>query len=632
VIRKLPESLIREIAAGEVITAPVDVVRELFDNALDAGSTRIGITLEAGGMSRITVTDNGVGISKDQLPLAVQPHATSKLESLASISTLGFRGEGLFAIASAAKLSLTSRPAEQLGGVTLEVTSLRDVGLRETGLPDLSSVPIREHPAPAGTSVTVRDIFAAIPARRDALESPASEEKRILQLVQRYVVHYPHLSVSWCSESQQWSYAGGSFGEACKFVWGALTANRLLPIAADDTQDNISDTTQNSISDTTQNNISDNTQDNIPDGIQHDNHAKHREATITLQGMLSRPELSRPRRDRLLLAVNGRPVHWQDVLLHAVLRAYGDLLPSGQYPLGVINLTMPQAEVVVNISPDKQQVKFRDVKRVAQVLEHTLRSSLAQHPLAPALPTFSSVQHLSPASHQFPELRYLGRYRELYLLAEANGDLWVIDQHAAHERVVYEELERRYQHEAPIELTNPELLPLSATEIAHYLERRDALQEKGVWLEPFGTANTWRVRTVPAFLLGHEHLVASLVKDSLTGDDLPAVWRRILARLACLPAIRAGHALSVEDAQGLLAHLTACHTPWVCPHGRPTALVLDELDLARRFGRRSARSTQRVTATASADITADITTSAGVGQKQAADPAAPEHGNLKKSS
>jgi DNA mismatch repair protein MutL len=551
VIRKLPESLIREIAAGEVITAPVDVVRELLDNALDAGATRVSVALEAGGISRITVTDNGTGMTKDQLPLAVQPHATSKLESLEAIHTLGFRGEGLFAIASAATLSITSRPVGQLGGATLEVTSLKD----------LDTLLLHEHPAPAGTTVTVREVFAAIPARRDALDSPASEEKRILQLVQRYLLHYPHLALSWCSESQQWSYAGGSFVEACKFVWGTLAANRLLPVLEADADDN-----------------------------------QAQDDAITVQGMLSRPELSRPRRDRLLLAVNGRPVHWQDGVLQAVLRAYGDLLPSGHYPLGVFNVTMPQADVVVNISPDKRHVKFRDVKRVTQVLEHHLRNSLAQHPLAPALPTFTTAQQLTPVNHQFPDLHYLGRYRELYLLAEAGGDLWVIDQHAAHERIVYEELERRYQQEPPVELAQPELLPLTATETAHYLERREVLQEKGVWLEPFSRANTWRVRTVPAFLLGHEHLVSSLVKDSLTGDDVHAAWRRILARLACLPAIRAGHALSNDDAQGLLAHLTACHTPWVCPHGRPTALVLDELDLARRFGRRSARSTQRVTA------------------------------------
>ena len=588
-IRKLPESLIREIAAGEVITAPVDVVRELLDNALDAGATRVSVTLEAGGISRISVTDNGAGMTKDQLPLAVQPHATSKLESLDSISTLGFRGEGLFAIASAAKLSITSRPVGQLGGATLEVTSLRDLDGQDNWQDDeqddwqnVDSVPLHEHPAPAGTTVTVRDVFAAIPARRDALDSPVSEEKRILQLVQRYVLHYPHLAVSWCSENQQWSYAGGGFVEACKFVWGTLAANRLLPIVDPGVNPGVDPIVNPGVDIDAENN----------DPAANDPAAN----AITVQGMLSRPELSRPRRDRLLLAVNGRPVHWQDGLLQAVLRAYGDLLASGQYPLGVLNITMPQSDVVVNISPDKRHVKFRDVKRVTQVLEHYLRSSLAQHPLAPALPTFTSAQQLSPVSHQFPELRYLGRYRELYLLAEADGDLWVIDQHAAHERVVYEELERRYQQEPPIELAQPELLPLTTTETAHYLERRDILQEKGVWLEPFGGANTWRVRTIPAFLVGHEHLVSSLVKDSLVGNDVHAVWRRILARLACLPAIRAGHALSVDDAQGLLAHLTACHTPWVCPHGRPTALVLDELDLARRFGRRSARSTQRMRA------------------------------------
>ncbi|MEM7737581.1 MAG: DNA mismatch repair endonuclease MutL [Deinococcota bacterium] len=566
-IRKLPEAVIREIAAGEVITAPVDVLRELLDNALDAGASRVAVTLEGGGITNIQVEDNGSGIPKDQLALALAPHATSKLTSLDNIQTLGFRGEGLFAIATAATVSLTSRPSTQLVGATLELPAHHHNMLES----HLETQPIHDHPGPAGTSITVRELFAHMPARLAALDSASMEEKRCLHLTQRYIIHYPHLAVAWQSDAQQWSYAGGTFVDASKFVWGTLTSNRLVDIASDINSEDI------------------NLKDDVDDGAGNDVH---------ISGLISRPELSRPRRDRLLLAINGRPVHWHDALVNALLEAYGELLPAGHYPVGIINLTLPHNAVVVNVSPDKRHVKLRDSDALAKVLEEAVRTTLAGHPLAPALPDFAAASQLTPvSSHAFPDLNYVGQYRELYLLAEAGSELWVIDQHAAHERIVFEELERRYMQEVPLELTAPELLPMTEAEVASYLAKRDELANRGVVLEPFGAgvnATTWRVRSIPAFLVGHENLIPNLVKDSLNGDDVSTAWRRILARLACLPAIRAGHVLIDADAQDLLDGLAACQTPWVCPHGRPTALVLDELELARRFGRRGVRSVKQV--------------------------------------
>ncbi|MEM6431583.1 MAG: DNA mismatch repair endonuclease MutL [Deinococcota bacterium] len=550
-IRKLPDAVIREIAAGEVITAPVDVLRELLDNALDAGASRVAVTLEGGGINSIQVEDNGSGIPKTQLPLALAPHATSKLSSLDNIQTLGFRGEGLFAIATAAQVSLTSRPSKQLGGATLELLAQHHHTLEAV----LETQPLHDHPAPAGTLVTVRELFAHMPARLAALDSASMEEKRCLQLVQRYIIHYPQLAVTWHSDTQQWAYAGGSFADASKFVWGPVTSNRLINISTEVRQ------------------------------------------PINVSGLISRPELSRPRRDRLLLAINGRPVYWHDTLLKALLDAYGELLPAGHYPVGIMNLTLPHDAVVVNVSPDKRHVKLQAVQEVADALEAAIHTTLAGHPLAPALPNFTAASQLMPvASHAFPDLTYVGQYRQLYLLAETGSDLWVIDQHAAHERIVFEELERRYTEEAPLELNAPELLPMTEAEVASYLAKRGELANKGIVLEPFGAgvnATTWRVRSIPAFLVGHENLIPNLVKDSLNGDDVSTAWRRILARLACLPAIRAGHALVKADAQDLLDGLAACQTPWVCPHGRPTALVLNELELARRFGRRGVRSVKQ---------------------------------------
>ncbi len=537
-IRKLPAELIREIAAGEVINAPVDVVKELVENALDAGASRLEVILQEGGTESITVRDNGVGIAREDLALATEAHSTSKLESLTAINTLGFRGEGLFAIRNAALIQLSSRPAKQLGGATL--------------LAEGEELSLLEHPAPTGSSVTVSKLFHRLPARRQTLEHPATETKKILTLLSRYLLHHPQLRLKLViDQTEHWNYAGGNFQEAVKFFWGPVTANRLLKIESE-------------------------------------------QAAFRLSGLLSRPELCRPRRDRLLLAVNGRPVRWPEALLKALLQAYRELLVSGQYPVGVLNLNLAANEVLVNTAPDKSRIRFLNEAKVAAFLQEAVTSMLSQHPLAPALPGLQTAEGVAPAPRQnFPKMRYLGTFRDLYLLAEAAGQLWVIDQHAAHERIIYEELIKRCRSEAPIELSVPELLTLSPEEAAGYLERREELALIGLVLEPFGS-DTWRLRSIPAFLAGHSELLLEVVKGSLGRNSAEEAWRMVLGRLACLPAIKAGHKLANTEAQTLINTLGQCETPWACPHGRPTALVLSELELARRFGRRGIRAVQNV--------------------------------------
>ncbi len=535
-IRKLPPELIREIAAGEVVSAPVDVLKELVENALDAGATRLEVTLTDGGVRSLSVRDNGVGIPAAELPLAADAHSTSKLGSLQDIRTLGFRGEGLYAVRHAARLSLTSRPRDQLGGVTLVVQG--------------DEVETRHHPAPSGTCAVVTELFSRLPARLGALESPAAETKRAVSLLSRYLLHHPHLHLSLETDGEaRWGYAGGSFREAAKFLWGPVTANRLLAL-------------------------------------------EHQGGGITVRGLVSRPELTRPRRDRLLLAVNGRPVEWDDGLLRAVLSPYRELLPSGHLPVGVLNLTLPPETVLVNTTPDKTRVRLLRPAEVAEGVREAVAQALSGQPLAPALPEFSSPQGVAAAPrHLFPALRYLGTYRDLYLLAEGAAQLWVVDQHAASERILFETLSERYRSEPPAELEHAELLPLTPEDEATYGARRGELAQQGLTLEPFG-GGRWRVRTVPAFLLGHPELVAEVVTGALGRGGADEAWRAVLGRLACLPALKAGQELARGDAQALLDTLARCETPWACPHGRPTALVLSELELARRFGRRGVRATE----------------------------------------
>lgn len=533
-IRKLSPELIHEIAAGEVISGVVDVARELLENALDAEATRIHIELWNGGLDRIVVSDNGKGMSPQDLWLASESHTTSKLENLASIQTLGFRGEGLFAIRQAAQLRLSSRPVQQLGGASL--------------IAHQDQLSLQEHPAPPGTKAEVSALFAHWPARRRSLESPAAETRKVVALLSRYLLHLPHMHLRLLADGQEkLLHAGGGFIEAARLVWGPVSANRLLPL-------------------------------------------EHSQGDLHLEGLLSRPELARPRKDRLWLAINGRPVEWPEGLLHALLGAYRELLPAGQFPVGVLNLRLPPEAVLQHTAPEKSRVRLLHPEPVVAFLQHAVAQLLLSHPLARALPNPSPLSGPTPAQGAFPQLRHLGTYRSLYLLAEANEQLYVIDQHAAHERILYEELSRRYRQEAPIELSAQELLSLTPEEEGYWQENTEALEQAGLILEPFGPSR-YRIRQIPAFLAAYPSLVAEVVRGAL-GGSFEQAWRTVLARLACLPAIRAGHALSGASAQALLDALAACELPWVCPHGRPTALVLSELELARRFGRRGVRAVQ----------------------------------------
>lgn len=562
-IRLLPEEVLREIAAGEVVFSVADAVRELLENSLDAGATRIRVELWDGGLKRLLVRDNGEGIPKEELPLAVERHTTSKLERLDKIQTLGFRGEGLYALRQAGRLRLTSRPKEQLGAATVEAF--------------LDEVRFYAHPGPPGTEAELKDLFLHLPARRLGL-SPKEEERKALFLLFRYLLHHPHLALGVHTDGEvRFAYPGGGFLEAAKAVWGPVVANRLLRV-------------------------------------------EHRQGPYALEGLLSRPELARPRRDRLFLAVNGRPVEWPEGLLRALLSVYRELLPKNSYPVGVLNLFVPPEEVLVHTAPEKARIRF--LKDPSPFVEEAVRKALSSLPLARSLPDRSFG--LSPAVASQKErasgafrLTYLGQFRETYLLAEGQGTLFIVDQHAAHERVIYEELLRRFRAEPPAELPVPLVVGLSPEEETRLKEGWEAVLALGFGLEAFGEGRVlleggrlYLVRQVPAFLLllspgplgGNERSFALFVEEALKevlraygipfGKQLgspPEALKRVAARMACLPAIKAGHPLAQAPAQALLDALMACETPWVCPHGRPTALALSEEELVRRFGRRSVR-------------------------------------------
>ena len=535
-IRVLPPHVARLIAAGEVVSRPLDVVRELVENALDAGATRIEIDVEGGGLRLVQVRDNGRGIAAESVALAPQRHATSKLEpdarSMDRVRTLGFRGEALWAAAQAGELRLVTRPATQVGAC--EVRAHGD------------DVQVARVSAPAGTTVRVQNLFAALPARLRTQAAPAAEVREITALVGRYVLHWPQLFWKLSVDGEaRLSHAPADHRGAVASVYGPLSANRVLTVQAG--------------------------------GV---------------RGVVSRPELTRARRDRMHFSVNGRPVQAPPELEKAVIEGFAELLPAGAAPLCVLDLTLNPEDQNPNVHPAKQVVALADLSGVAARVREAVAQALAAHPLSRAAPAL--VAPPEPArtpDGSFPRLTLLGVYQELYLLAQGEGDLWVVDAHAAHERALFERLTRELSAAPPVELPAPELLHLTPEQLARLHERGPELRAWGLHLEDFG-AGLARLRALPAALAAlpvprlHEQIV-----ETALGDH-PDPRREVLGRLACAPALKAGMLDHPRGAQ-VLDQLAACEQPWACPHGRPTVLRLPERDLAHAFGRRGVRDVAR---------------------------------------
>lgn len=517
-IRPLPEALRGLLARGEVLLSVRDAVRELLENALDAGARRVVVELHGGGLERLVVEDDGAGIPLEELPLAVEPFATSKLEDPSRIATLGFRGQALYALRQAASLRIRSRPRGQLGGGLLVVQGER--------------VELKEVPAPPGTRVEVVGLF-----RGEGREA-GRELKGVLDLLRRYLLHHPSLSLALFAEGEaRLLFPGAGLLQAAQLAFGRVLADRLLPLEA-------------------------------------------REGGLHLGGLLSGPQASRTRPDLLFLAVNGRPVAWPEGLLKALRRAYQGLLPEGHFPVGVVNLYLPPDLYRLRLDARKEEVAL--AKEVEDFLEGALRGLFRRLDLARALPEPKPLLPLAPPTPSgLPRLRYLGQFRDSYLLAEGGDTLYVVDQHAAHERLLYEAFWAQLQAEGPKPLAYPVLVDLAPEEEG--LLGGEALDALFAY-EPFGPGRV-RLLAAPAFLHPYPLLLPEVFREALKGEERSL--KDLLARLACLPAVKAGHPLGQAEGQALLDALVACQTPWVCPHGRPVLLALKEEELIRRFGRRS---------------------------------------------
>jgi DNA mismatch repair protein MutL len=594
-IRRLDPVLADRIAAGEVVERPAAVVKELVENALDAGATRIEVAVELGGKALVRVIDDGCGMSAEDLDLAVERHATSKLEGndLAAIATLGFRGEALPSIGSVACLLIHSRPAAAPHAARILV----DQGVKHA---------IRPAAGPVGTRVEVRDLFAATPARLKFLKSDRAEARACADIVERLAMANERVWFSLAgSETRGFDLAVARQGDA--------RLARLTDVLGKELEANALEV------------------------------AAEREGLV-LEGFAGLPTWHRANPSAQYLFVNGRPVR-DKLLVGAIRAAYIDYLPQGRYPVVALFLSCDPREVDVNVHPTKAEVRFRDPGLVRGLVVGALKAVLAEAlhraspangaaaldllaqraaspaplPRQPAMdrewrqsPAFPGVaeapQAFEPAPAAAPPAPSapmsedtadapLGlakaQVHGTYILAETRDGLVLVDQHAAHERLVYERLKAaRAARDMPTQaLLVPIVVDLAAAEVARILDAAPLLAELGLVVEPFGPGAV-AVQAMPAALRPAD--AASLVRDlaaALADDErettpLERRLDHVLATFACHHSVRAGRKLSPEEMNALLREMEKTPGSGQCNHGRPTYVELKLFDVERLFGRR----------------------------------------------
>jgi len=623
-IRLLSEDVASRIAAGEVVERPASVVKELVENSLDAGATRVDVETSKGGTTLIRVRDNGSGILSQEVELAFKRHATSKLEratDLEHIATLGFRGEALSSVASVSRMTCITHHASEATGTQLRLEGGTVVHRSATG-------------RPPGTELIVEDLFYNVPARRKFLKAERTERRHIDAFMTRYAIAYPDTAFTVVHDGRQTvnSPGTGDVREVLLSVYGPDLGGSLLEIPAELTL-----------------------------GLE-----------IQVRGFVGPTTVHRANRGYMTLFVNGRWI--EDLRLsYAIIQAYHTLLPVKRYPIAFVMVEMPPEDVDVNVHPTKAEVRFRDGDSVFRAIQRTVRATVVTH--APAAATWSMDQagsptatadtqmpasatssvaqqnrarlaalrpsqshiHFPPAQsgptnvgaqvtgsitpadagpawtlsspgagttvpdaipvqparaksgQQLPPLRIVGQVATMFIVAEGPEGLYLIDQHAAHERVLYEQmLSNATTGQVPSQpLLEPQVVSLPADEADRLEEVLPALHKLGLEAETFGT-NTFLVRAVPAQLkhIAPADLLADVAAAAGESSPIRAELEEIVIRHICKrAAVKAGQVLSTEEMTRLIHDLEATQNPRTCPHGRPTVVQISTETLARQFGR-----------------------------------------------
>jgi DNA mismatch repair protein MutL len=648
-IHVLSERVANQIAAGEVVERPASVVKELLENSLDAGSSRIRINVEAGGKRVIQIVDNGCGMVRDDAMLAFERHATSKIketDDLLSVATLGFRGEALPSIASVARLHLETRAAEEAAGTVIEINGGKMIRVEEAGLP-------------LGTSITVRDLFFNTPARKKFLKAESTELSHIASLVTHYALAHPEKHFELHSATNALLVAPPVAGhrERVYQVFGQETLDQLIPLAAVQPLQRVGLPQ--------------------PPPWRRDPEVEAERAEpgeVRLHGFVSKPEIQKLNRNSIFIFVNGRLIR-DRLIQHALTDAYRNILPPTVFPVVLLFLEMPTAEVDVNVHPSKTEVRFRQQTVIHDFVRDSTRTALmkarpvpqflseikAQPSASPALtpgahagngtqaapwrdltepgatgfalqapqvpprtgnlefdgaiaveanaavalargpevtiPDHGCVPPMEPESHTPPTLeslrtlKPLGQIRNSFILAVNEEGLWIIDQHVAHERVLFEKVlrQRTAQRVESQRLLMPLVLELTPAQQAIFSEIAEELAHNGFEAEPFG-ARSVAVKVAPAGVDASqiEHMLNEIF-EQLTREDqainLEAVRTRIAASIACHAAIKVNMPLEQNKMEWLLAELAKTEHPMSCPHGRPVVLRYSMIDIQKAFKR-----------------------------------------------
>jgi DNA mismatch repair protein MutL len=595
-IRLLPEILASQVAAGEVIERPASVVKELVENSIDAGARKIEVSIRRGGISLIRVVDDGCGMDRDDALLSLERHATSKLRTaadLAAIATLGFRGEALPSIASVSRFRLTTREREAIAGTEIIVAGGKIETVRDGG----------EAP---GTQIEVRSIFYNLPARRKFLRTENTESRNLEHQLHLQATGHPEIAFALVRDERVVFQlpAAGSLLERIRDLHGKELVERLLPIE------------------------------------------EEKSAAIRIGGLIGQAGVSRQTRSQQLVFVNGRAVE-NAVLTTALREGYHTALMKGQFPVTFLFLDLDPAAVDVNVHPAKREVRFRDPNAVREAVVAAVRRTLESgrrewqeqfrapadpvaagiadprpSPAAPvsigprsslpdtteALPlrhpqpneSFVSAQAASNWNDQpaaalaarEQQFQIIGVLNKLYVLMENQEGLVLVDQHAAHERILFEELRRRMEEQG---VPSQRLLLAQTFELAprdaEWVERNAAtLQKMGIGIEPFGQ-NAFKIDSLPTFLdlsdpVTFMRKVIDGLKSASNGSSALRLGEEMIAKTVCRHAVKANDPLRYLEVEKLITDLLQCDLPYCCPHGRPTMIQISHLELEKKFGRK----------------------------------------------
>ena len=616
-IHVLSENVANKIAAGEVVERPASVVKELLENALDAGARRIRVTVEAGGKKLIQVTDDGCGMVRDDAMLAFERHATSKIrntDDLLNIATLGFRGEALPSMASVSRLRLETHAPEDAAGTVVEIAGGKLLTVEEAGLP-------------LGTCITVRDLFFNIPARRKFLKAESTELSHIASLVTHYALAHPEMHWELHSATNAMLIAPPVAGHSQRIyqVFGKETLDQLIPLSALLPLSRVG-------------------LPQPPPWRRGEDYEPPVAGDVKLHGFVSRPEIQKLNRNSIFIFVNGRLIR-DRVVQHALTEAYRNIIPPTVFPVVLLFLEMPFTEVDVNMHPSKTEVRFRQSSVLHDFIRDSVRAVLMK---TRPIPAFMTEIHAQPtASPSFtpgvrdfttdelqvtaadaafalrpPEvppfnarlqfegssavvadddapvgldslstLRPVGQIRDSFVLAINPQGLWIIDQHVAHERILFEKICKLRLAESPEkqQLLMPLIVELTPGQMSVFAEICDELNCNGFEVEPFGS-RTFAVKTTAAGVTAGdvEHMLHEIL-DQFERDEqvlnLERIRTGIAASIACHAAIKVNMPLEQNKMEWLLSELAKTDCPMSCPHGRPVVLRYSVKDIQRAFKR-----------------------------------------------